>query len=69
MIGIDNKKIRRVAYDGEYGPVVSDTKMTLLEFAEWYRRLMDRKPKIIPNGVNGFIAVTEKRYFDVHVVE
>lgn len=68
MVGIDDKKILRVSRESEYGAVLNQTRMTVLEFGEWYGRLKESKARIIPNGVNGFIAITENRYFVIKVM-
>ena len=68
MIGFDNKKILRQARESEYGPVLREDRIGLLEFASWLERAKARNAKIIPNGVNGCIVITENRYFLVEAM-
>lgn len=68
MIGIDNTKILIVVREEEYGPEMNRMKKSLLEFVDWFDRVKARNAKIIPNGVNGCIVITENRYFTVDIL-
>lgn len=69
LIGIDNKKIWRVSYTPDGVTELNRTKMTLIDFAEWYERVKERATAISYNGVNSIIVFTEKRYFVVYIEE
>lgn len=67
MIGIENKKITRVSYAADQVTKLNETKMTLLEMVEWFERIKERGAHITPNGVDGAIVITEKRYFVIYI--
>ena len=67
MTGIDNKKITIVCYLADQITVTNILKKSLLEFVEWYERMKERNAHITPNGVNGAIVITDKRYFVINI--
>ena len=61
MAGIDNG-IRVTFSNGEYEEPYRVITKSLFEFAEWFERMKLQAVKVIPNGMQGVIIITESRY-------
>lgn len=67
MLGINNAKAKIIVYGADQVTKIREMKKTLLELVEWFNRFEKRGAHITPNGVNGAIVMTDKRYFVVTI--
>lgn len=67
MLSIDNNKIKVTFYDADQITFLTENKISLFGFLEWYEKVKKINAKIIPNGIESIIIMTELLYIIVTI--